>query len=272
MAIRITCPGCKTSLTLDDDKRGHKVRCDNCDKALNIPAASGAKRESAMAAQNGQSVKVKTKAAPMPPPEFDEEEAPKKSKKKKKQQSGPGLVLGLVIGGVALFLLALGWGGWWVLANRKEAPPAPDELVVVAPPAEKKDERSGTRIIIPKREDGNPAKKGGTGIVNSVRGAGYRTERRAELKSLGTSYNQFCDEYKGGARTYENFLDYIKQQGPIYEAVKDGYYKINMKAKQSANSVIAYERDIDNQGYLAVKGDTSVDYVTADELKQALEN
>ena len=38
MAIRITCPGCKTTLTLDDEKRGQKVRCDNCDKALNIPA------------------------------------------------------------------------------------------------------------------------------------------------------------------------------------------------------------------------------------------
>jgi hypothetical protein len=38
----------------------------------------------------------------------------------------------------------------------------------------------------------------------------------------------------------------------------------------SSMSVIAYETDIDRQGYLAVRGDLSVDYITAEELNAAV--
>jgi uncharacterized Zn finger protein (UPF0148 family) len=274
MAIRITCPGCKTSLTLDDDKRGQKIRCDNCDKALNIPAASGAKREKEMAVQNGQSVKAKP--ARMPPPEFDEEEAPKKSKKKKKQQSGPDLILWLVAGGAVLFLVGVGWGGWAIYKAQKPAPDRVEGPMLVAKPEEKPEMRSGTRIVVPSREEGNPAnmKKGGKGVISNVRGSAWRTERRAELKSIQLSYIQFCDDYKGTGRNMMNFMEFIKQSpSSIRDPIKEGYYVMNFKADpRVGESIIAYERDLDNNGHLCCKTNGDVDYVSVEELKAALGN
>ena len=202
MAIRITCPGCKTTLTFDDDKaRPSRPLRPLREGGAKIPAASGAKREKEMAVQNGQSVKAKPKSAPVVPPEWDGDDEPKKRKKKKEQQSGPGLMLGLVASGILLFMVALGGGVWWVVKNRKEGPPlAPEgpELVAKAP-EEKAPEISATRRIIPARDDGAPdnAKKGGKGIANSIRGAAYRSERQNELKQIALSYVQYSDEYKG---------------------------------------------------------------------------
>ena len=154
MTIRITCPGCKTSLTLEDEMRGRKVRCRKCEKVLNIPEASEANREKAAAVQNGQKIKVKAKTAPARAEENEEEETPRRTKKKK-QQSGPGMQTALVIGGAAVFVLLIASVVMWaVFMKRKE--PEPAMPILVAKAEEPQKERSGTRIIIPSREEGNP--------------------------------------------------------------------------------------------------------------------
>src|ERR1019366_6249054 len=109
MAIRITCPGCKTSLTLDEKMRGKKVRCRECEKVLNIPAANGKPKKEAAddeAIQEERKVKAKTAAASHHDEDGDEEED-RPAKKKKKKKAGPGVMTGVLIGGSALFVLLL---------------------------------------------------------------------------------------------------------------------------------------------------------------------
>jgi hypothetical protein len=115
-------------------------------------------------------------------------------------------------------------------------------------------------------------KKGGKSIVGNVRGAGYRTERKNELKNIGTFFQLYCEAAPKSARTKQGFMDFMKRDSKvIWDAIDDGYYTINVKADHTSSmSVIAYETDIDRQGYLAVRGDLSVDYITAEELNAAV--
>src|SRR6266436_4051059 len=115
MAIRITCPGCETSLTLSEDKRGKKVRCRACEKVLSIPAINGKASKHAEpeedeeeAVQDEPRLKVKTKRND--DDDGDEEDRPAKKKKKKKKQGGFPVVL--VASLAVVFLLLVGVGGF----------------------------------------------------------------------------------------------------------------------------------------------------------------
>ena len=267
MAIRITCPGCQASLTLQDEMRGKKVRCRKCEQAINVPAANGVKKKEAAGVQASRNGKMK--AAPAEEHEEEhEEETPKKKKKKSKKGTGLNWI---VVGGLAgLFLVVIAGGvAAYVIMGVGRAPIGP---VAKAPEEKEKDDRTPQRIVVPGIKEGNPAnsKKGGTGIVNNVRGAAYRAERRSELKQIGLSFVQYADEYKGANRNLDTWLDYIKTYGPIRDAVKEGYYKMNFNARLEGSSVIAYERDIDKGAHLCVRGDGSVDYVPLAELKTIL--
>lgn len=112
--------------------------------------------------------------------------------------------------------------------------------------------------------------KGGK-IIKNVRGAAYRAERRSELKQIGLFYVKFCDEIHKADRTLDRFLDYIKSAAPLRDAIKEGYYVVNLSAEPTKmDSIIAYERDEDNGRHLCVRGDTTVMYVPAVTLKKAL--
>ena len=95
MALRITCPGCKTALKFDDDMRGQKVRCTECDKRLTIPAATANgkahKEEEEDAVQEGRKLRVASAGAKNRQEEEgdepEEDDRPKKKKKKKKKGS-----------------------------------------------------------------------------------------------------------------------------------------------------------------------------------------
>ena len=66
-------------------------------------------------------------------------------------------------------------------------------------------------------------------------------------------------------------MEYMKRDSKvIWDSLDDGYYTLNPKADHtSANSVIAYETDIDRNGmHLAVRGDLSVDYAPPQDLKK----
>ncbi|HZZ79187.1 MAG TPA: hypothetical protein VFE62_11750 [Gemmataceae bacterium] len=302
MPIRITCPGCQTVLTLADTMRGKKVRCKSCDKVIGIPAASkkkvladGADVDEEEAVQEEPKLQVKAKAKPEPEEETEaDEDRPKKKKKKKKKDKGSmGLAIGIVAVVAVLLLVGGGIGLFVILKppdNQKKnqvaqvdgkkdgaiANPNPNvngnakDKVVVPPVPQPQPQGNKGVNIIPKIQDGNPAKKGGDGIINNVRGAGYRTERRSELKQIGTAFIQYSDDFKGNNRNDNTWLDYIKTFGPIRDAVKDGYYKMNYSARLDSASVIAYERDIDQGRHLCVRGDGSVDYVPLAELKTIL--
>jgi hypothetical protein len=272
-------------LTLDDKMRGKKVRCKGCAKVLSIPAAKAkvlAEGPEEEAVQDEPRVKLKKGSVPS---EIDADPPPKKKKKKGKQGFGV-LIMG---GAAALLLLLLVGGGVWAFftfSPDKEAQKKKQEQQALldakakkdvenamkGPGAKEKDDRSPARIVVPGIKEGNPAtKKGGTGIISNVRGAGYRLERRSELANIAKSYVQFSDEYKGGSRNMQTWLEYIKTFGPIHDSVKEGYYQMNFNARLEAGSVIAYERDIDvGQAHLCVKGDGSVDHVPLAELKAIL--
>jgi ribosomal protein S27E len=275
MAIRITCPGCQTALTLDDKMRGKKVRCKACAKVLSIPAAAKAKvlAEGPEEEAVQEEPKVKLGKASVPA-EYDGDSAERSTKKKKKKKGKKGAGVLILAGVAALVVLLIVGGGLsafiYFKPDKQEKKQEP--LAKAAPEVKEKDDRTPARIVVPKIQDGNPAtKKGGTGIISNVRGAAYRAERRSELKQIGLSYVQFADEYKGANRNQQTWLEYIKTFGPIRDSVKDGYYKMNFNARLEGSSVIAYESDIDNgQAHLCVRGDGSVDHVPLAELKTIL--
>jgi hypothetical protein len=186
---------------------------------------------------------------------------------KKKKSQAPASMLPFVIIGVAVVVVLLAGGGTlaYVIISRRQPEEPPQAK---GDDGEKKEEKKPQ--IFPRREEGSPTKKGGKDIITNTRGAVWRTERKTELKQLQLSFIQYSDEYKPAARTKENFLDYIKTFGPIREAVKDGYYQINLKARLEGGDIIAYERDEDNQGHLAVRSNGDVAYVPAAQLKKEL--
>ena len=111
MALRITCPGCKTAMKLDDDMRGRKVRCENCDKTLNIPGSNGKKSDGdERAVQEGRKLKNAASKAEDDEPENEEQEEELPAKKKKKKKKKKGSSMGLLIGGgaaIAVLLIAV---------------------------------------------------------------------------------------------------------------------------------------------------------------------
>jgi hypothetical protein len=182
-------------------------------------------------------------------------------KKKKKKKSGAGLWIGLGVGGGVLLVILIATVVVVLLRPWERGGEKKNDVAQNQPPQQQPPGDIG-RVDF--------SKKGGGNIVQNVRGSIWRTERRAELKSIGLSFNQFCDTHKGASRTYDNFLNSLRQDVAIHGAIKEGYYKVNMKAEPfSSHSIIAYERDIDATGYLSVRGDGSVDYVPLAELKNA---
>jgi hypothetical protein len=195
-----------------------------------------------------------------------DEEEDRPAKKKKKKQQAPASPAIFIIIGVAVFVVLLAGGGglaYYLFPNRQ-----PADVPQAKVEDKEKDENKGQ--IFPRREDGSPTKKGGKDIVQNIRGAVWRTERKNELKQLQLSFIQYSDDYKPAARTKENFLEFIKTFGPIRDAVKEGYYVINLKARLQGGDIIAYERDEDNQGHLCVRSNGEMSYVPAAQLKKEL--
>ena len=98
MAIRITCPGCETSLTLSEDKRGKKVRCRACEKVLSIPAINGKASKHAEpeedeeeAVQDEPQLKVKPGRKNDVDDEDEESDRPAKKKKNKNKKKNKAL-------------------------------------------------------------------------------------------------------------------------------------------------------------------------------------
>ncbi len=284
MTIRITCPGCQSALALSDAMRGKKVRCKACAKVLSIPAAGKAK--SLAEANDVEEAAIqdqpRLKASKASAPVEDDEDRPAKKKKKKSKQGPSMLLIGGAAAAVVVLLVVGGVSAFILLRDKPDRKDKEDKQAIIAArdvEAKKKPKNqnqpppqgdNGPVRVIPKIEDGNPAKKGG--FIGGIRAAGYVTERKNELGQIGKAFNQFAIEYKLNARTQDAFLEYIKTFGPIRDSVRDGFYVVNMKAEPlSSSSIIAYEHDkYEGQGYLCVRGDCSVDHVSEADWKAAL--
>ncbi len=140
MAIRITCPACKTSQTVGDDKRGRKVRCSECDKPISIPGASSA------AIQDRP--RVTAKASGRKSDDSDDGDARTPAKKKAAAKSGMGL---LIVGGIAAVVLlplcigGIGLLGFGFFRASRDVPQQQEDAAQAAnknpPPLVKDDDR-----------------------------------------------------------------------------------------------------------------------------------
>ncbi len=233
----------------------------------------------AAAIQNGRKLKAKSAAARAESEEpDDDEDRPAKKKKKKKKKTG--VPMGLVVGagvGVLVVLIVIGLVSWHFFSKV----PAQNAPVAVAKNPDKEQEKKKAVevqppppqgvTIVPGIKEGNPANKpGGDQITRGVRGAGYRTERRSELRQIGLAFIDFCDTHKGANRTQENFLKQINNFAHIRDSVKDGYYTMNMKADPTSSmSIIAYETAVDQGRHMCVMGGGNVDYVPLQIVKDS---
>ena len=104
----------------------------------------------------------------------------------------------------------------------------------------------------------------------SLRGRIYRVERMNELRNIGQFFQQYSLEFQPNQRSFDGFKNYIKQGGAIHEAVSTKHYIVNLKARNTPDSVVAYEDVLDGDGYMAVWGDGHVEKVAAGQLQEKL--
>jgi hypothetical protein len=109
------------------------------------------------------------------------------------------------------------------------------------------------------------------GLVQGVRAAAYRPERQNELKQIGTFFIDYVLTHGRNPATDEDYLKYMERDYPkAAQAIREKYYVLNLNAKLSSNSVIAYEVLQDQGGYQSVRGDGSVSPIPEAELRMML--
>jgi predicted Zn finger-like uncharacterized protein len=145
MAIRVTCPSCESSYTVDDAMRGKKVRCRDCEATVAVPSTSGkdGKSSSSGAGKKQESISSRPMprvAARASDRDRDDDDRPRRKDPAKKS----GMLLPLVIGGGVLAVLGvLGVIAvvviFFVLGSSSPAPVAkanaPAAAEAIAPPA-----------------------------------------------------------------------------------------------------------------------------------------
>ncbi len=272
MAIRMTCTGCDSALNLADSLRGKKVRCKKCGTSLKVPDENVDDVDDDDAAvQEEPKLKIKSKKANKAANEEDtgdgedDQPAKKKKKKKKSKKGSSGMLIAAGVAGLVLLLAGGGVSAFFLFRK------GPTENRQAKTEPTKNDADKSTAQIFPKVEDGSPTKKGGTGIVNNIRGAVYRTTIRNDLAGINKMHAAFMIETPKSQHTREKFLDYIKRDfRTAHDYIIEGYYRVNVKAQPGSSDIVAGERDIDLSGHLVVRGNGMIEYVSAAEWKKAM--
>lgn len=105
-------------------------------------------------------------------------------------------------------------------------------------------------------------------LLGNIRARAIRTERQNELRQIATFYSGMPSPPKSLAE----FQKEIKRDAPaIHQAIEDGYYTINLKARQFSEDIVAYETEGDgaNLHYFA-RASASVDAMSTDDLQKRL--
>ena len=138
MPIHVTCPGCNAAYALADSQAGKKVRCKKCEAIITVEAAPTTAWPTAGALLSEPPRRDSQPRIPGTIPDsprrasiaHDEAYAPPIRK------SGNGMVIGLVVGGLGVFVvgvLACGGLGAYFLLARSPSAPAPVAMTAAAP-------------------------------------------------------------------------------------------------------------------------------------------
>jgi hypothetical protein len=145
-------------------------------------------------------------------------------------------------------------------------------LLVAGCPKKYRDEEPSTSAPGGGGGGGNPIIPGGGPAVGGVRGAGFKTDARAQLEQLALTYFQVGIERNQGP-TVQEFLPHIRTYGKIAESVNEGYFVIVPNARLSSDVVIAYEAKADREGKrLVAFGDKHTEFMFENQFRAALQN
>lgn len=244
MAIRITCPGCETSLRLGDDKRGKKIRCPECEKVLSIPSANG--------------------KVPKPKPqddddlvesdddEEDEEEEREARKKKRKPFVFPIFWVG--IAAAVLVLLGGGGGLTYYLLNRPPPPRVEPQAKVDPPKVE------GPAGGVPKTKPKS--------LFGNIRARALGTARDAEMEGIVALHLDYCETFKNPqTRTLDNFLQSIRTvPAETIQRIREKYYTINLQARPLSDDVVVFETELYTEGYYCFQASKKSGFVSEQDM------
>ncbi|MCS7047403.1 MAG: hypothetical protein NZO58_13680, partial [Gemmataceae bacterium] len=109
------------------------------------------------------------------------------------------------------------------------------------------------------------------GLSQSIRAAGYRPERQNELRTIAMFFTQFHTEFNRNPRTEDEFIQYLQREAPkIAEALREKYYVLNLRARLTSDSAIAYESLTEANCHQTARGDGSVGLVSPEDLQRML--
>lgn len=141
MPLRVSCPSCQATYSIDDASRGKTFRCQACQRPFGVqPTPSPVARSEDRTAPAPRGTASPPPPVPAPPPRDtrDEDERPARNRRKKADQDGPstGLLVGVLAGCVVLTLV---FGGvaiaFWSSGETKPGPDVGARPRVKMPPA-----------------------------------------------------------------------------------------------------------------------------------------
>jgi hypothetical protein len=143
-----------------------------------------------------------------------------------------------------------------------------------APPPQKQAPVAQVQVVDPlkgvfeNKGEQKEAKKDPQSLLGRIKAKAVRTGRQNELRQIALYFSAAPTP----PRTLDQFKNEFKvQANSLYQAITDGYYTINLKARQGSQDIVAYETEGDgsNLHYFA-RADGSVDAMPGDQLKAAL--
>jgi hypothetical protein len=246
MTISFSCPSCEHRLKVRDELAGRKVKCPSCGGGVAVPA--DAEDEEAAAATARPSREAR---------EADEDERPRK-KKKKKKTSNKGLVIGLVVGGVALVAVTV----LVIVLNLPRGQPN-KEQVAENPP--RKQEPVPQQPVPPPQP--HPEQR-----VAGLANRGEDTAVMNDLRQIGLFYNQYLITNPKGPNSTKAFADEIRRDARhIAEALDKQIYVLLPGVRRGANMIVAYDVPGNSASqHIVLMGDGSVQAMPLQELQQHL--
>lgn len=146
-----------------------------------------------------------------------------------------------------IMLLSLVFAGWGCGAKREDPPPVQDD---------KK---------LPAQADKKPPPQG---FARKLR----RPLAQNELKQIALLYSAYVLDANRAPKDLATFIKANKRDaGPMMQALEDGWYVMNLKARQGPSDIVVYEAEADESGNVfAARLDGTVHTLTMDQVKAEL--